>query len=186
MPHKTIYVAEEDLPLYERAQALAGGNLSAAVTRGLRCFVEMEDNHRNGYHEVTVRVNTGYGMRTQRFWGALLGEWRHPSGSGRVEVFRVYRTRKGQFALYVRRMPEWAIWLDPETWRAWGNGGAPWDQWRRWSERWLGGPWPSGGSEEAQLIVVATLDALRDQVPPEFFEALQANADRPTIEELDI
>jgi hypothetical protein len=63
-PHKIICEAEEDLPLYGWAQARAGDNVSAAVTCGPRRFVGMEDNHRHGYHEVTVCVHTGYGLRT--------------------------------------------------------------------------------------------------------------------------
>src|SRR5690348_14808983 len=38
MPNKTIYVADSDLPLYEQAQAMAGGNLSAAIAQALRRF----------------------------------------------------------------------------------------------------------------------------------------------------
>ena len=33
MPNKTIYVADGDLPLFDRAQELTGGNLSATITR---------------------------------------------------------------------------------------------------------------------------------------------------------
>ena len=44
MPNKTIYVSESDLPLYERAQELTGGNLSQAITRGLKRLVELEED----------------------------------------------------------------------------------------------------------------------------------------------
>ena len=33
VPNKTIYVSDGDLPLYQRAQELAGGNLSSAISR---------------------------------------------------------------------------------------------------------------------------------------------------------
>ncbi len=40
MPNKTIYVADGDGPLFERAQALAGGNLSAAIAQAIRQLVD--------------------------------------------------------------------------------------------------------------------------------------------------
>ena len=43
MPNKTIYVSDADVPTFERAQELAGGNLSATIVQALRRFVEMEE-----------------------------------------------------------------------------------------------------------------------------------------------
>jgi hypothetical protein len=79
MPNKTIYVSDDDLPLYERAQALAGGNLSAAVSRALRQFVDAQEAREGGYQQVTVQVGEGRDRREKRFSGVLLGEWRHPT-----------------------------------------------------------------------------------------------------------
>lgn len=187
MPNKTIYVSEEDVALYERAQELAGGNLSAAVARGLRRFVESEEGRQDGYQQITVRVGTGRARHAKRFSGAILGEWRHPSGERRIEVFRVYRTPKGRFALHVRRMPDWAAWSDPDTWRQFSersewpdHGGrrADWGEWKKAGCWW--------GPSESTLEVVESLGELADKVPPEFFETLQAEAERPAVEELDI
>ncbi len=33
MPNKTIYVSDADLPVFQRAQELTGGNLSAAISK---------------------------------------------------------------------------------------------------------------------------------------------------------
>ena len=41
MPNKTIYVSDGDLPIYQRAQELAGGNLSSAITTALRRYVDL-------------------------------------------------------------------------------------------------------------------------------------------------
>lgn len=38
MPSKNVYVAESDLPMFERASHLAGG-MSAAVAAGLRLYL---------------------------------------------------------------------------------------------------------------------------------------------------
>lgn len=175
VPNKTIYVSDDDLPLYERAQQLAGGNLSAAVARALGRFVAAEEGRHAGYQEVTVRVGTGRARRAQRFSGVLLGEWRHPTGERRIERFRVYRTRKDKFALHVTRMPEWAAWSDPDTWQP------GWD----WDGGWNTGGWWWGPAEET-LQVVDTCEELRDEVPAEFFDTLADAAEHPAVQELDI
>ena len=41
MPNKTIYVADADLPLFERAASIAGG-LSPAVTAAIKLYVRRE------------------------------------------------------------------------------------------------------------------------------------------------
>ena len=61
MPNKTIYVADDDLPLFQRAQELSGSNLSATITRALRRLVELEEGKLEGYEEITVRVGPGAG-----------------------------------------------------------------------------------------------------------------------------
>jgi len=43
MPNRTIYVADADVPIFEKAQKLAGDNLSAAIAHALRSFVEREE-----------------------------------------------------------------------------------------------------------------------------------------------
>ena len=43
MPNRTIYVSEDDQALYQRAQELAGGNLSSAISTALKRYVEIED-----------------------------------------------------------------------------------------------------------------------------------------------
>src|SRR6266581_2750040 len=54
VPNKTIYVSDGDLPLYQRAQELAGDNLSAAITAALRRYVDIEEGRREGFDEITV------------------------------------------------------------------------------------------------------------------------------------
>ena len=87
MPNKTIYVSDGDLPLYRRAQELAGDNLSAAISAALRRYVDVEEGRREGFDEIIVRVGPGKGRKV-RFTGVLLGEWVNSSFS-RVETFRV-------------------------------------------------------------------------------------------------
>lgn len=183
VPNKTIYVSDDDLPMYEQAQQMAGGNLSAAIARALRQYVAHEEHREAGYRQVTVRVGTGRARRAQRFSGLLLGEWRHPTGQRRMERFRVYRTRKGNFVLHTTRMPDWAAWSDPEAWSGdweWDVGGSG----ERWRERGGDGWW--WGPAEETLEVADTLDQLRERLPADFYDTLSADADRPAVEDLDI
>lgn len=199
MPNKTIYVSDDDLPLYERAQSLAGGSLSAAVSRALRQYVDAQESRDAGFQQVTVQVGSGRDRREQRFSGVLLGEWRHPTAERRIERFRVYRTPKGKFALHTSRMPDWAAWSDPETWR----GGWHWD-WARerasmgrenWRDLTQGlkdtlrreamRGWSWGPNEES-LDVADSLEELRDKIPADFYETLTGDAGHPDVEDLDI
>ena len=132
VPNKTIYVSDSDLSLYQRAQELAGGNLSAAISNALRRYVDVAESLGEGFDEITVRVGIGAGRKV-RFTGALVAEWVDTS-TNRVASFRVYRGRTGKFVLHVERSPEW--WAvdregKPAGWRGWvgmGNfryGSAP-------------------------------------------------------------
>ena len=144
MPNKTIYVADADSALYDRAQALAGGNLSAAIAEALRRFVEgvnrggpfyppLPDDPEvaggaarsgaNVMEAIIVKVGNGGAYTQKRFNGRLLGTQHVASttAAGRQESltsYRVYQTEKGHFALYISEGPNWS-----GDWRAWGNWG---------------------------------------------------------------
>ena len=103
VPNKTIYVSEGDLKLFARAQELAGGNLSAAISKALKRFVDLEEGLREGYDDVVVRVGLGSGRKV-RFTALLVGEFMDTIGS-RVEQYRVWRGRTGKYVLHVERQP---------------------------------------------------------------------------------
>jgi EXLDI family protein len=189
MPTKTIYVSDEDLPLFEQAQQLAGGNLSSAVAQALARYVSAEAAQRHGYQEVTVRVGPVGSQRQKRFFGVRVMRWQHRSGDGRsLETFSVYRTRGGRYAVHRRTGPNWALfsdpswWMDVENWRELGRHGRarhhygrPWQGLDDW--------WTPG---EATLEVYDTLEAMADHVPPELIEALRSQGEDPPLEDLDI
>ena len=172
MPNKTIYVADGDLPLFERAQQLTGGNLSATITRALRRLVELEEGKLEGFEEITVAVGPGSGRR-QRFIGVLLAEWGR-STKDRVEQFRVYRGRTGKFVVHVQRSAE-------SLWTAGADGSA--HGWRKHfsSDQQWGSTAPT-----ATLDVVDSLDELRMKIPAELYDLVTAAVDQPVIEDLDI
>ena len=163
MPNKTIYVSDGDLPLYQRAQELAGDNLSAAISAALRRYVDVEEGRREGFDEIIVRVGPGKGRKV-RFTGILLGEWVN-SSSNRVETFRVYRGRTGKFVLHIERSADFTM-VDAE--------GKP-AGWRGY----LGIGNISYGSSpgESTLEVVETLEELREQIPQQLYDMV---AGRPS------
>lgn len=173
MPNKTIYVSDGDLPLYDRAQKLAGDNLSAAVSAALRRYVDVEEGRREGFDEITVRVGLGKGRKV-RFSSVLIGEWVNTLQS-RVETFRVYRTRTGKFVLHVERSADYTM-VDSEGkavgWR--GYLGLKWDV--------------SYGSTpgESTLEVVGSLEELRERIPPQLYDMVAGSAQQPVVEDLDI
>ena len=173
VPNKTIYVSDGDLPLYQRAQELAGDNLSAAISAALRRFVDVEEGKQGGFDDIVVRVGPKPGRKV-RFVGVLLGEWINTSPN-RVETFRVYRGRTGKFVVHVERSPDYTV-VDregkPGGWRA--NLGLDWNA--------------SYGSTpgDSTLDVVETLDELRERIPPQLYEMVADSANQPIVEDLDI
>jgi EXLDI family protein len=172
VPNKTIYVSQGDLALYQRAQELAGDNLSAAISAALRRYVDVEESKREGFDEIIVRVGPGKGRKV-RFVGVLLGEWVNSSYS-RVETFRVYRGRKGKFVVHVERSPDYTM-VDAE--------GKP-AGWRGYLG--LGNVSYGSAPEERTLEVVATLDELRARIPPQLYDMVARPPQEPLVEDLDI
>jgi EXLDI family protein len=173
VPNKTIYVSDGDLPLYQRAQELAGGNLSSAIARALRRYVDTAEGLKEGFDDVVVRVGVGSGRKV-RFTGVLVGEWL-ASSDKRAGHYRVWRGRTGKYVLHLERGADW--W-------AVDSGGKEVAGWRSWMG--VGDVRYGSAPKESTLEVVETLDALRDKVPPELFEMVARSARQPTVEDLDI
>ncbi|MBH0778667.1 EXLDI protein [Nocardia bovistercoris] len=172
MPNKTIYVSDDDLPLFQRAQELVGGNLSGAVTTALRRFIELEEGRVEGFEEVVLGVGHN-GVRQIRFAGALLGEWQDQNEK-RSEHVRVYRTRKGKIAMHAH----YANWEDyPVDNKNWLNDLKNW-------RRMLGIGEQDWG--DYTFVVVDTVGELKGQIPDKLFQRVAEIADRPPVEDLDI
>ncbi|WP_152363017.1 EXLDI protein [Microlunatus speluncae] len=176
MPNKTIYVSDSDQELFAKAQELAGGSLSAAITTALRQYVELEEGRQEGFEEIVVKVGVGVGRKV-RFSGVLLAEWANTTMS-RMETYRIYRSRTGKFVLHVDRSPEWKDQSDnaekwSQGWRAWvGNLSA--------NQSW------SYTQGEATLDVVDHVEDLKDKVPPKLYELIKNADQEPLVEDLDI
>jgi EXLDI family protein len=173
VPNKTIYVSDDDQSLYQRAQELAGGNLSAAISGALKRYVEAEDARKVGYEEIILKVGLGAGRKV-RFLGVLLGEWFSSEGE-RFEHQRVYRGSRGKFAVHIERTEYFDMRDDK---------GNPLTGWRAWT----GVGMASGGARpaEATLDVYDTLEELQLFVPPHLYEMAAASVKHQGVEDLDI
>src|SRR3954451_3701387 len=172
MPNKTIYVSHADLAVFQRAQELAGGNLSAAISRALRRFVEVEEGRLEGFEEITVRVGVAPG-KLQRFQGIQLVDWNR-AGNGGLEHYRIYRTRAGKFAVHVAR-PKGFVHTAGKDGQLTG--------WRKHfvaDQQW--GETPAVST----LEVFATFEELKAAVPAELAALVEAYATEPEVEDLDI
>ncbi|TWD80647.1 EXLDI family protein [Kribbella amoyensis] len=175
MPNKTIYVSDDDLALYKRAQEIAG-NLSSAISTALRRYVEVEEGRLEGYDEITLRVGRGAG-RKQRFVGVLIAEGGRSSKSG-YEAFKVYRSRTGKFVLHADRRQQYQTGgsANPE-----GATG-----WRAWLGDWSSDQSWSMAQGEATLDVIDTVEQLRDLIPADLYVLVEEAAHQPAVEDLDI
>ena len=176
MPNKTIYVSDDDLPLFQRAQEIAGGKLSTAISAALRRYVEVEEGRQQGFEEVVVRVGPGLG-RKQRFCGVLLAEMQQ-SGNERDETYRVYRTRTEKFVVHHERS-EAHVNTGPNA-EKYRTG------WRAWVGDWSANQSWTRIPADSTLRIADDLDALREIIPSELYELVLDAVTQPTIEDLDI
>ena len=183
MPNRTIYIADADVPLYEKAQKLAGDNLSAAIAHALRAFVEREEARQSGYQDITVKVGKGHPYIQQQFRGRVLAK-RHlkMANEARILIMNVYQTARGRFAVYTRNQPNWSGWSKKS-----GKGGN-WD--RDWD--WSHGDkssydWSAYYEDtEMRLDVYDTLEELKENIPEELYDAITRYLRGGEVEILDI
>ncbi|WP_067533024.1 EXLDI protein [Nocardia crassostreae] len=170
MPNKTIYVSDEDTKLFQRAQELVGGNLSGAIVTALRRFIELEEGRLEGYDEVILKVGKD-GVRQVRFAATLLAEWHH-MGDAASEDIRVYRTRKGAYAVHshISRWDEFptdGFLKDIKNWRRMlGVGEQDWG--------------------DFELEVFDKIEDLKGKIPDQLYIRVTDAANHPRVEDLDI
>jgi EXLDI family protein len=184
VPNKTIYVSDDDLPLFERAQELAAGNLSAAIAQALRERVRAAEIARcHQYDAVTVSVGSAGRRRRKRFTALCLARWQGAAdASGSVEALVAYRTARGRIAVHR------SVGLGTR-----GPSDSRDAEAGRFAER------PGGGAAsaaadaerlddatEASLEVYDTLGEFAPHVPPEFASLVADAIAALDVEDLDI
>jgi EXLDI family protein len=186
MPNRTIYVADVDLPVFEKAQKLAGDNLSAAIAQALNYFVEREEAKRSGFEEITLKVGKGRPYLTKQFRGRLLAKRRIRVQNGtRLLTLVVYQTAKGRFALYTKNTVNWSDWSKSSKWSKKSATDRDWD-WD-WDYDHSSYDWSSYSEDvELRLDVYDTLDDLKDNIPEELYESIVRYNNSEDVEILDI
>lgn len=191
MPNRTIYIADADLPTFEKAQKLAGDNLSAAIAHALRNFVEREEAKQSGYEDITVKVGKGRPYLQQQFRGRLIAKRRLNIGNwARMLTINVYQTARGRFAVYTKNQPNWSGWSHRWSKKS-GKGGdvdvdvdvdVNWPPRNQSSYDWSA----YYQDDELRLDVYDTLDELKENIPEELYDAITRYLKGDEVEILDI
>ena len=161
MPNKTIYVKDTDLPLFEKAEALGGENLSATIATALRRFVEVEEAKADGMSEQEIEVGvfsdrSSNDTRKIRFIGKQIASaWVYSgqtsSGDDRGTDYTLYLTKKGKLLLHR-------------------------EYWSRWQ----------GEDGEASYNIYDSLAELADSVPGSLIQQAGESLGQDTAEYLDV
>lgn len=110
MPNKTIYVTDADVATFERAQELAGDNLSATIAQALRRFIKAEEAKKEGFEEIRVKEGDKGTYTHKRFIGKELARTNiFDRELRRATVLVVYQTAKKRYALYTKEIHNWSL-----------------------------------------------------------------------------
>jgi EXLDI family protein len=161
VPNKTIYVADDDLPLLDAARGLAG-SLSRGISEALKRYVKAEQGISTELCPVTVEVTDGPSRRIQ-FVGRRLVRWKPPRevDSTQRDLVDIYQTAKLQFAAHTRTYDR-SPYLDDHDFEEWSP------------------------VTRAVLEVFADSGALAERFPSDVVQAAERETSRGTIEVLDI
>ncbi|CCH32680.1 EXLDI protein [Actinosynnema sp. NPDC047251] len=188
MPNKTIYVADGDVALYQRAQELSGGNLSSAIGQALRRFVEVQEASLEGFEEIEVRVGSAGVYRRKRFLARRIASWQVKADGGFTVYYAAFLTRNGRYAVHTKKVAG-AVEAPDHTALP---GEAGWPGAMRWqdvNEYWDNATFQNSGepwAAELDLLVFEDFDELQEAVPAELARLAEMNARQYPVEELDI
>jgi hypothetical protein len=112
MPTKTIYVKEEDMPIFERAAEIAGDSLSSIITDAVRDYVRRKEAEDSEMREIILEIGTwpNHGDNNTKkvaFIGVSLEEMTPFKGQtnsrdDRGVDWKLYLTKKGKYVIYRR------------------------------------------------------------------------------------
>jgi len=165
MPNKTIYVTEDDLPIFEKAQVLAGDNLSSTIAQALRLYVEAHEGKNQGFEEITVRLGS-VAHNYKRFVGRLVAKTQvGDSDSPSMEIIQIYQTLRNKIVLYIKRQrnPYYAPRGHNENWAEYHSQGT-----------------------DARLEIFDSVEELKPYLPNELYSAVEEALTNDPVEFLDI
>ncbi len=116
-PNKTIYIREADREIWEKAENLAGGSVSALITQALKRYVEEEQLRAQVDMEdieVELSHDQGYGWEESAYQAQFVGQWLlepDPDETRTTEpgydagaYYGVALTQRGNIAVYMRHV----------------------------------------------------------------------------------
>jgi hypothetical protein len=109
MPKKTFYLSEADLPIYEKAKAIAGDSISSVFLQSMKDLVVKWEKQELGFNEEIIFEGKEYYSDSQRqgqlfkFIGKLLSKVSQECGAGVTNTYKLYLTRKGKFLLHIAK-----------------------------------------------------------------------------------
>ena len=122
MPTKTIYISEQDAPIFEEARTVAGETLSSIIVRALREFLARQRQKDSGLKEITIRTGSHGSEQEQRFYGTKVGDWRGFSDDQEWWMqAQVYRTQKDNWAILLTKICKASLLTDKKRWRESGD-----------------------------------------------------------------
>lgn len=102
MANKTIYIADEDLEIFQKAQEVAGESISKVIVQALRLYVIQKDLEGTELKECEAMRGThdSGGLRVEKV--RFIGKWLSKLVAGtefgeETCTFNLYYTRKGKF-----------------------------------------------------------------------------------------
>lgn len=114
MPKKTIYVADENLALYTRAEELGGESLSSVIADALRRYVDIKEAEAEGYEQHVTEVGR-WGRwedpedtRKIKLIARVIAEQETPQwNNNRGRDIKVYQTRTGKIVIWWNQWTRW-------------------------------------------------------------------------------
>lgn len=155
MPTKTIYVSQNDEPVFEEAQRISGDALSSVIVRALREYVTKFNDYQKGMKEIKIKVGSRGFEREQRFIGSKAGKWNGFSDDKdwwmEAEIFS---TQKGNWAVHLKTVCKASLVTNPLT------------GWMNLAE--------SMATQSSELIVGENSESFKDRIPSSLMKDLES------------
>lgn len=110
---RSIYIKDDDVHYFDRAQEIAGAeSLSVVITEAVRKYVVDHETRQAGYEEIVLKVGPEGYERTKRFIGRFLADdvlyvGRTSDRRDKRWELAVYETAKGRLVLYAEFSTAW-------------------------------------------------------------------------------
>jgi EXLDI family protein len=169
MPNKTIYVSEQDAPLFDDAKEIAGTALSSVIVQALKEYIARQKKKAKGMQEIKIHVGGEASEREQRFVGMNVGDWKGFSDDKEWWLgATIYRTQKGNWAVHLVTICKASLLTNKKAWKESGD--------------YLINP------RHAELFVAKDAEELKPKLPKALFAVVKdlVEKDEKPIEYLDI